>query len=124
MNFLIRILINGISAYYFVSFLPWWSIIFIPFLLGYFINENYFNHFLSGFIGIGIAWIFLIINLNSGSESIISEKIIQILNVESINILTIYSSIIGGSIGGFASVTGLSFKRIFIKTKPRKKFNF
>jgi len=123
-SFLIRILINGISAYYFVSFLPWWSIIFIPFLLGYFINENYFNHFLSGFIGIGIAWIFLIINLNSGTESIISEKIIQILNVESINILTIYSSIIGSSIGGFASVTGLSFKRIFIKTKSRKKFNF
>ena len=78
-------------------------------------NENYFNHFLSGFIGIGIAWIFLIINLNSGSESIISEKIIQILNVESINILTIYSSIIGGCIGGFASITGLSLKRIFIK---------
>lgn len=124
MNFLIRILINGISAYYFVSFLPWWSIIFIPFLLGYFINENYFNHFLSGFIGIGIAWIFLIINLNTGSESIISTKIIQILNIESINILMIYSSIIGGSIGGFASVTGLSFKEIFIKTKSRKKFNF
>ena len=119
MSFLIRILINGISAYYFVSFLPWWSIIFIPFLLGYFINENYFNHFLSGFIGIGIAWIFLIINLNSGNESIISEKIIQILNVESVNLLTI-----GGCIGGFASVTGLSFKRIFIKNKPRKKFNF
>ena len=124
MNFLIRILINGISAYYFVSFLPWWSIIFIPFLLGYLINENYFNHFLSGFIGIGIAWIFLIINLNSGNESIISEKIIQILNVESVNLLTIYSSIIGGCIGGFSSITGLSFKRIFIKNKPRKKFNF
>jgi hypothetical protein len=124
MNFLIRILINGISAYYFVSFLPWWSIIFIPFLLGYLINENNFNHFLSGFIGIGIAWIFLIININSGNESIISEKIIQILNVESVNLLTIYSSIIGGCIGGFASITGLSFKRIFIKNKPRKKFNF
>ena len=124
MNFLIRILINGISAYYFVSFLPWWSIMFIPFLLGYFINENYLNHFLSGFIGIGIAWIFLIINLNSGNESIIAEKIIQILNVESINLLIIYSSIIGDCIGGFASMTGLSFKRIFIKNKPRKKFNF
>ena len=124
MNFLIRILINGISAYYFIDFLPWWSIIFIPFLLGYFINENYFNHFLSGFIGIGIAWIFLIININSGTESIISEKIIQILNVESINILTIYSSIIGGSIGGFASVTGLSFKRFLLKPNQAKKFNF
>ena len=33
MNFLIKILINGISAYYFVDFLPWWSVIFIPFLL-------------------------------------------------------------------------------------------
>ena len=40
MNFLIRILINGISAYYFVSFLPWWSIILIPFLLGYFIIDK------------------------------------------------------------------------------------
>tara|TARA_B110000263_G_C15024689_1_gene381160 strand:+ start:188 stop:562 length:375 start_codon:yes stop_codon:yes gene_type:complete len=122
MNFLLRILINGITAYYLVGFLPWWCIVIVPFFLGYSIKENYFTHFLSGFIGIGIAWIFLIINTDISNQSIISEKIIQILKIENVNLLIIYSSIIGGLIGGLASITGYSLQKIFIKNLPRTTY--
>ena len=94
----------------------------MPFFLGCFIKENYFTHFLSGFIGIGIAWIFLIINTDISNQSIISEKIIHILKIENVNLLIIYTSIIGGLIGGIASITGYSLQRIFIKDLPRKTY--
>ena len=122
MNFLLRILINGISAYYLIHFLPWWCIVIIPFFLGCFMKENYFTHFLSGFIGIGIAWIFLIINIDISNQSIISEKIIDILKIENVNLLIIYTSIIGGLIGGLASITGYSLQRILIKDLPRTTY--
>jgi|TARA_B110000263_G_scaffold246089_1_gene256625 hypothetical protein len=122
MNFLLRILINGITAYYLVGFLPWWFIIIVPFFLGFSIKENYFTHFLSGFIGIGIAWIFLIINNDISNQSIISEKIIEILKIKNVNLLIIYASVIGGFIGGLASITGYSLQRIFIKNIPRSTY--
>jgi len=122
MNFLLRILINGITAYYLVGFLPWWFIIIVPFFLGFSIKENYFTHFLSGFIGIGIAWIFLIINNDISNQSIISEKIIEILKIKNVNRLIIYASVIGGFIGGLASITGYSLQRIFIKNIPRSTY--
>ena len=122
MNFLLRILINGITAYYLVGFLPWWFIIIVPFFLGFSIKENYFTHFLCGFIGIGIAWIFLIINNDISNQSIISEKIIEILKIKNVNLLIIYASVIGGFIGGLASITGYSLQRIFIKNIPRSTY--
>ena len=64
MNFILRILINGICSYYLISFFPWWCFIFIPFALGLIFSENYLSHFLSGFIGVSVGWLFLILNID------------------------------------------------------------
>ena len=124
MNFILRILINGICSYYLISFFPWWFIIFIPFTLGLIFSENYISHFLSGFIGVCVAWLFLLLNIDFETKSIISSKIIEILGIKSVNILIIYTSIIGGFIGGIGSITGKSLKEIFTKKKKRRTYSF
>ncbi len=47
MNFIFRILLIGITSYYIVEPIPWWSIILIPFILGLIFEDNFLSHFLS-----------------------------------------------------------------------------
>ena len=124
MEFLIFLCFLCISNYYLISFFPWWCFIFIPFALGLIFSENYLSHFLSGFIGVSVGWLFLILNIDFETKSIISTKIIEILDIRSVSILIIYTSIIGGFLGGIVSITGKSLKEIFTKKKKKRNYSF
>ena len=103
-------------------YLPWWSITIITFGIGFAFNENYISHFLSGFIGVGIAWLFLLLSIDLSTNSIISNKIIDLLEISSVNMLIIYTSILGGFIGGISSCLGKSTKELLYKKKKKRDF--
>ena len=124
MSFIFRIIIIGIISFYMPVYLPWWSIIIITFGIGFAFDENYFSHFLSGFIGVGTAWLFLLLSIDSSTNSIISNKIIEFLEISSVNMLIIYTSIIGGSVGGIGSCLGKSLKEVLYKKKKKRDFKF
>jgi len=124
MNFILRILITGISTYYISSFFPWWLIIFIPFILGLIFDDNYISHFLSSFIGVSVSWFFLLLGMEYQTEAILSSKIIQILNINSTNSLIIISAVIGGIVSGLSSITALSLVNIFRKKKDKRDYRF
>ena len=124
MSFLLRILIVGLSSFYYTDILVWWYIIIIPFIIGLVVKENYISLFLNGFIGVSVAWLYIILEINSSTESIISTKILDIINIDSINKLIIYTIIIGGFLGGISSITGKALKEILFKKKKKNyKFN-
>ena len=124
MNFILRIILNGLFAYYFLSILPWWIVLIFPFLIGIIFNKNYLSHFLSGLVGIGVAWLYLLLNLDTQTNSIISSKIIDILSIESVNLLIIYISLSGGVLGGLSEILGKSLRDIFSKTKKQSGYKF
>ena len=82
MNFILRIIINGLFTYYFLSIFPWWTVLIFPFIIGIIFNKNYLSHFLSGLVGIGVAWLYLLLSIDIQTKSIISSKVISILNIE------------------------------------------
>ena len=124
MSFIFRIIIIGIISFYIPNYLPWWSIIIITFGVGFAFDENYFSHFLSGFIGVGTAWLFLLLSIDSSTNSVISNRIIDFLEISSVNMLIIYTSIIGGFLGGIGSCTGKSLKEVIFKKKIKRDFRF
>ncbi len=124
MNFILRILITGISTYYISSYFPWWTIVFVPFTLGLLFDDNYISHFLSGFIGVSTSWFFLLLSIEYQSESILSSKIIEILNISSTNTLVVISTVMGGVVSGLSSITGLSLINIFRKKKNIRNYRF
>ena len=124
MNFILRILITGISTYYISSFFPWWLIIFIPFILSLIFDDNYISHFLSSFIGVSVSWFFLLLGMEYQTEAILSSKIIQILNINSTNSLIIISAVIGGIVSGLSSITALALVNIFRKKKDKRDYRF
>ena len=122
MNFIFRILLIGISAFYIPESLPWWTIIIIPFVLGVIFEDNLLSHFLSSFIGVGVAWLFLMLNFDLETQSILSSKIINILEVSSVNFLIILITLIGGVISGLGGLTGISLRKNFIKNENRREY--
>ena len=124
MNFIFRILLIGITSYCIVEPIPWWSIILIPFILGLIFEDNFLSHFLSSFIGTSVAWLFLMLSFDLETQSVLSDKIIDILKISSVNFLIISTSVIGGIVSGLGSLTGVSLKNIFVKKKNLREYRF
>lgn len=124
MNFIFRILLIGITSYYIFEPIPWWSIILIPFILGLIFEDNFLSHFLSSFIGTSVAWLFLMLSFDLETQSVLSGKIIDILEISSVNFLIISTSVIGGIVSGLGSLTGVSLRNIFVKKKNLREYRF
>ena len=124
MNFIFRILLIGITSYYIVETIPWWSIILIPFILGLIFDDNFLSHFLSSFIGTSVSWLFLMLSFDLETQSVLSGKIIDILEISSVNFLIISTSVIGGIVSGLGSLTGVSLRNIFVKKKNLREYRF
>ena len=124
MNFIFRILLIGITSYYIVEPIPWWSIILFPFILGLIFEDNFLSHFLSSFIGTSVAWLFLMLSFDLETQSVLSGKIIDILEISSVNFLIISTSVIGGIVSGLGSLTGVSLRNIFVKKKNLREYRF
>lgn len=124
MNFIFRILLIGITSYYIAEPIPWWSIILIPFILGLIFEDNFLSHFLSSFIGTSVAWLFLMLSFDLETQSVLSGKIIDILEISSVNFLIISTSVIGGIVSGLGSLTGVSLRNIFVKKKNLREYRF
>ena len=53
-----------------------------------------------------------------------SGKIIDILEISSVNFLIISTSVIGGIVSGLGSLTGVSLRNIFVKKKNLREYRF
>lgn len=124
MNFIFRILLIGITSYYIVEPIPWWSIILIPFILGLIFEDKFLSHFLSSFIGTSVSWLFLMLSFDLETQSVLSGKIIDVLEISSVNFLIISTSVIGGIVSGLGSLTGVSLRNIFVKKKNLREYRF
>ena len=116
MNFLIRVFIIFLFTYFFGFDNHWWLIVIYPIIVGLIFIDNLLSHFISGFLGIFLAWLVLMFQLDVETYSIISQKIANILFLNNNIILLIISSSIGGILGGIGSMFGQSIRKIFLKS--------
>ena len=116
MNFLIRVFIIFLFTYFFGFDNHWWLIVIYPIIVGLIFIDNLLSHFISGFLGIFLAWLVLMFQLDVETYSIISQKIANILFLNNNIILLTISSSIGGILGGIGSIFGQSIRKIFLKS--------
>ena len=123
MNFILRILLLFIFSYYFGFFNTWWIIIIYPIIIGYVFIDNLISHFISGFLGVSLAWLSLILQLDTETASILSIKITKVLSLDNNILLIIFASIIGGLLGGIGSMLGQSIRQIYYKEKNQDPYS-
>ena len=117
MKFTIPLVSIAVLAFILELFLPWWSIAISGFLLGYGFKSN--ANFFAGFLGIGFLWLgkALIIDLNAAMP--LAENVAAILKLNSKPLLLLVMTLIGGLVGGFATLTGSLLK----KDAPKHYYN-
>jgi len=102
MKFFIQLIATLVICSMLQSFLPWWTMAVGAFTVAYLIGNKGFPSFAAGFLGVGLLWIGFAFYVDVLTDSILTEKINRLLPVNSF-ILTL---LIGGLVGGFASLTG------------------
>ncbi len=102
MKFLYQLIATVILSFLLQNFLPWWTMAVVSFALGYFFGNKGFISFCAGFLGIGILWLGMAMFIDVSTQSILTEKINRILPLN----VFILTTLIGGLVGGLASLTG------------------
>ncbi|RYZ23227.1 MAG: hypothetical protein EOO16_05725 [Chitinophagaceae bacterium] len=110
MRFLLSILLIVFFAFIAGRYLPWWSIAIVAFLVGVAIPQRLLRNFLSGFIAIFLLWAGLALWLDIGNEHLLSRKVAELLKLPSSFLLVLVTALVGGLVGGFASLSGGSLR--------------
>ncbi|HNP07931.1 MAG TPA: hypothetical protein PKN99_09895 [Cyclobacteriaceae bacterium] len=106
MRFIVQVIITAIVCFMFQKLFPWWTMAIGAFLVGFVFSNSGFKSFLSGFIAIGLLWLGLALYVDNATQSILTEKISQLFPLN----LFVLTSLVGGLVGGFASLTGALLK--------------
>jgi len=122
MNFIIRILLIGLLSYYFGYLFPWWTVVIFTTIIGFIFIDNLISQFISGFLGVLLAWVSLLLQIDIEGQSILSNKIANIFSLDTNISLIIISSIIGGLLGGIGCAFGQSIRKIFIEEKKQDPY--
>ncbi len=95
----------------------------LGFLVGFLIPGNGFLAFNAGFLGGGLVWLGLSFRLDVETNSILSEKIVQLFPFSDATLLLIVAGLIGALIGGFSILSGNSLRSIFLKKKQSSLYS-
>lgn len=103
------------------AFIPIWWILVIPIaIIHFFLGKSGSGSFLTGFVGVFLAWFCFTYIVNSFNDGILSSKIAVVFHLEKPILLIFITSIIGGLLGGMSALTGFTFQnKISFKRKSK-----
>jgi hypothetical protein len=107
MKLFLRIILIGALTYFLSLIFPWWILAVVGFTVGLLIPGGSLSTFISGFLGIGIIWMGHAWSLDAKNDSQFTEVMIQVIGiVDDPIVLIAIVGLIGGLVGGFATMTG------------------
>lgn len=112
-SFLLFLLIGGIAS----LFLPFWIIVPIGLLIGYFFSGKSFVAFGLGFLSQFIVWIGTAAYFSFQNEGLLLEKMASLFGGLPPFILLLIIGFIGGMTGGLSSWTGQAIKSMTAQKK-------
>ncbi len=88
------------------TFLPWWTMAVGAFATGLLFRQGGFLSFVAGLLGVGLLWFGMAYYIDSSTGSILSAKVASIFPTKTVGLLMLVTALIGGLVGGLASMTG------------------
>ena len=122
MKFLAQLLITIVVCFALQYFLPWWTMALGSFVISYFFGNSGLKSFGAGLLGVGLLWFAMAYYIDATTDSILTDKVRKLFpdilfwKYIHINIFTM-TTIVGGLVGGFASLTGA-----LLKSKSKVKY--
>lgn len=115
MKFLVSVLLTGLLAFIAGLYLPWWSIAVVAFGVAVLVHQKAGKAFLSGFLGLFLFWGMLAWWIDTKNDSILSNKIGELLGTGAQPaLLILITALVGGLVAGLAAMCGS-----FLRSRPR-----
>lgn len=106
-SFFLSILLIAVASFLLELFLPWWIIAVVAFAVTYFIKQNSFAAFLSGFVAVFLSWLVYAYILSGVNDNLLASKVAALLPLHgNVNLLFLVTGLIGGLVSGFGALTG------------------
>lgn len=117
MKFFVALLLTAVLGFLGGLWLPWWSLVLAAFIAGWLIPQTALRSYLSSFLGLFLLWAGLAYWINSGNDSILSERVAGLFpGPDTALFMVILSGLIAGIVGGFAALTGH-----YLRARPRSR---
>lgn len=123
MKLIVKVMLTAALAYLAGMYLPWWGVMVVAAVVSLIIPTSGFSAFVSGFIGVGLLWMVLAWKIDIESQGVLSGKVASLFGLSDPIYLVIASGVVGAVAGGFGSVTGNSFRQIFMKKKKASLYS-
>jgi Na+-translocating ferredoxin:NAD+ oxidoreductase RnfD subunit len=123
MKFVARLILIALLSYLIPFYAPWWIVLVIGLVIGLLLPGNGWNLFNAGFLGAGLVWLGYALKLDYDTQSIMTNKILELVGIADPLILLLGSGLIGGLSAGLGALTGSSFRMIFIKKKQTSLYS-
>ncbi|WP_462248554.1 hypothetical protein [Ekhidna sp.] len=123
MKLIIRLIVIGALTYFVSPYTTWWAAMVIAFGVCYASPSSGLNAFVAGFLGVGLVWMGHAWNIDVQNSSTFSNTVAEIMQVGDPILLVFATGLIGGLAGGFASLTGTTFRQLFVKQKNRSLYS-
>jgi len=117
MRFVFKILLISGLSYLVQSFFPWWSMAIVAFVIGAAVKTFGLRSFLSGFLGIGLLWAIMAWNIDSLTNSILTNKMATLFKLEQPFLMIVLTGLVGALVGGMAALSGAHFRLMFSRKK-------
>jgi len=118
MKFLISLLAIALLSFVAGIYLPWWSVAGVAFLVALSIPQRAWKNFVAGFLGVFLLWIGLTWWIDRANGGILSARMAIILPVGgNVIYLHLLTALVGGLVGGMASLSGGYVRVLFSKDK-------
>ena len=117
MKFLFKVILIAVLVYIGELYLPWWSIAIAGFLGGMSVKTKGVNSLFAGVLGVGIIWLWIAIRIDIETQSILTNKMAQLVNSNSKYVVIVSTGLLGGIVGGLSAWTGHNFRKLFENRK-------
>ena len=112
MKFVATIFLTALLAFAVGTFMPWWSIALVSFLIAMCLYQKPAIAWLSGFLGILLLWSLLAFWIDTQNESILSKRMAEVFPLGGSSFLLILiTALVGAIIGGLAALSGCYLRK-------------
>lgn len=122
MRFIIRIVIIVVLSHFSLLYFPWWSIAVCAFFSGAIFSGTNSSTFFSGFLGLGLLWLIQSFIIHADSSGILSNKIAELFSLPDGFYMVLITGFVAGIVGGFSTLSGYRFRKMFTRTKSRNLY--
>ncbi len=112
MHFIKQTLLILALCFLFQTWLPWWTLVLPCVVVSFLAGRNATASFFAGFLAVGILWLGLSVYIDIITASTLSQKVAGLFPGQSVTVLRSIMVLVGGLVGGFASLSGFSIKAL------------